>query len=83
MAKNSAGECRTEMRLTVERPPNRDDGPPKFLEAHKRLRRTVGGGTNGKEASATEVEVVLRAELVEGVEPINIRYKNDITSIIF
>ena len=69
------------MRLTVERPPNKDDGPPKFLEAHKRLRRTVGGGTNGKEASATEV--VLKAELIEGQEPINIRYKNDITSTIF
>lgn len=67
VGRNGAGCARTEMLVEVARPPRRDEGPPRFLEARKKVRAVIDGYIAG------QAELVLRAELTEGLEPIAIR----------
>ncbi|KAI1719913.1 immunoglobulin i-set domain-containing protein [Ditylenchus destructor] len=67
MAENTMGKANTQMQLDICRPAIReDDGlPPKFLASKQRFKKKLEDG---------EGEIVLKAEIIEGTEPITCRW---------
>uniref|UniRef100_A0A914LNF9 Uncharacterized protein n=1 Tax=Meloidogyne incognita TaxID=6306 RepID=A0A914LNF9_MELIC len=71
IAENSSGTIRSEMNLLVNKAIREDDLlSPKFIESKVRLRHQIEIGDNG----VSQREIVLLAEIIEGTEPITIKW---------
>nr|CAD2204862.1 unnamed protein product [Meloidogyne enterolobii] len=71
IAENSSGTVRSEMNLLVNKAIREDDLlSPKFIESKVRLRHQIEIGDNG----VSQREIVLLAEIIEGTEPITIKW---------
>nr|CAD2204998.1 unnamed protein product [Meloidogyne enterolobii] len=71
IAENSSGTIRSEMNLLVNKAIREDDLlSPKFIESKVRLRHQIEIGDNG----ISQREIILLAEIIEGTEPITIKW---------